>query len=86
MIDIFYIFSIFPWVLSKNIPSIYYHSSSNHMNQIINIKIYVFYTELHEILTNLVYEIPIMKREINKIEFYTQLRKKEFATKKTDKI
>ena len=56
------------------------------MNQIINIKIYVFYTELHEILTNLVYEIPIMKREINKIEFYTQLRKKEFATKKTDKI
>ena len=56
------------------------------MNQFSNTGISVLYTELHEILTNPVYEIPIMKRGINKIEFYTQFRRKEFATKQTDRI
>lgn len=51
------------------------HSSSNHKNKnrFSNNGISVLFTELHEILPNPVYEIPIMKREINKIEFYTQL-------------
>lgn len=56
------------------------------MNQFSNNGISVLFTELHEILPNSVYEILIMKRGINKIEFYTQLRRKEFATKQTDRI
>jgi len=34
----------------------------------------------------LVYQILIMKRGINKIEFYTQLRRKEVVTKQRDRI
>ncbi len=54
------------------------------MNQFSNNGISVLFTELHEILPNSVYEILIMKRGINKIEFYTQLRRKEFATKQIE--
>jgi len=55
--------------LIEKYPTICCHSSSinKNKNRFSNNGISVFFTELHEILPNPVYEIPIMKGKINKI-------------------